>query len=149
MTLGRFHVTTDNSVEAMIVGMDHPIVYITVQGPPLVQKRSRVRVLGRGHPVVYDPSRRSKWTYKQAIRNAMADLGTTDFPFFQGRKLKLTVTFALTNQAKDVDNLLKFVMDACEKVLYKNNALIWEAAEKKITVASAEQFTQIQVEELL
>jgi hypothetical protein len=47
----------------------------------------------------------------------MAHLGISDFPFFERKLLELKVTFGLATNLKDMDNPLKFLMDALWSVL--------------------------------
>jgi Holliday junction resolvase RusA-like endonuclease len=62
------------------------------------------------------------------VRTALEDvgLGTGDFPCFVGKKLKFEVSFYFMNVSEDVDNLLKFVLDALEMVLYSNDKFIFD-----------------------
>jgi Holliday junction resolvase RusA-like endonuclease len=65
-----------------------------------------------------------KRAYHTACARALMEVGITHFPFFPGRNLQLKVLFFIHNQAKDLDNLLKFFMDALEMVVYWNNHVI-------------------------
>jgi Holliday junction resolvase RusA-like endonuclease len=132
-------------VEAVVVPGQRPSVSITVKSPPATQERNRSRILN-GRIVVYDPSRQSKAKFKEAIRMAMLQLGIDEFPIFH-RPLKLTVTFGLSNQAKDFDNLLKYVMDALQSVMYANDSIIFKVEGEKLRMPIAEQFTTFELEE--
>jgi Holliday junction resolvase RusA-like endonuclease len=48
------------------------------------------------------------------------DLKITDFPLLKVN-LKIEVVFHVSNMAKDVDNLLKFVLDALNTVVYEDD----------------------------
>jgi Holliday junction resolvase RusA-like endonuclease len=67
------------------------------------------------------------------VRTALEDvgLGFGDFPCFVGKKLKFKVSFYMMNVLKDVDNLLKFILDA---VLYSNNKFIFDIHARKACV---------------
>jgi Holliday junction resolvase RusA-like endonuclease len=145
--MAQLLLTNVDDVDALIMGVENPTVVVTVKGPPIAQARPRVRVFN-GRARVYDPDQREKRAYRRAIRQAMAQLGITDFPFFERRVLKLNVTFGLSNNAKDVDNLLKFVMDALESVVYDNDAWIVDVHAKKTTVLIAQQYTSFELEEV-
>ncbi len=107
--------TNVDDVDALIMGVENPTVIVTVKGPPVAQARPRVRVrVVNGRARVCDPDQREKRACRGAIRQAMAQLGITDFPFFERGVLKLNVTFGLSNNAKDVDNLLKFASESRE-----------------------------------
>ena len=109
-------------VDAVIVGQNRPTLYFTIRGSPPAQERARVRAMPGGRFRIYDPSARNKRALKRAIRAAMTDLGVSEFPFFQGEhpRLKIRATFGLSNMAKDVDNMFKFLLDGAESVLYNN-----------------------------
>jgi Holliday junction resolvase RusA-like endonuclease len=141
--------TTIDDVDALIMGLaPHPIVVITITGSPIVQARPRVS-LANGHPRVYDPSQREKRAYRRAIGKAMAQLGYSEFPFFERKLLKLKATFGLSNNSKDADNLLKFLMDALESVLYDNDACVMDAQAIKKRVPIGDQYTTFELEEEL
>jgi Holliday junction resolvase RusA-like endonuclease len=140
--------TTAADVDALIMGVAHPTIVVTVKGSPIAQARPRATVIN-GRARVYDPTQRAKRAYRRAIGQAMTELGITDFPFFERTRLQLKVTYGLSNNAKDVDNLLKFVMDALESVLYDNDACIMSANETKMIVPIGAQYTTFVLEELV
>jgi Holliday junction resolvase RusA-like endonuclease len=102
-----------------------------------------------GRPVLYDPSQAMKRAYRTACARALMEVGITYFPFFPRRNLHLKVLFFIHNQAKDLDNLLKFVMDALEKVVFGNDRVIWEATIKTVAVEKSDEFTRIEIQELI
>lgn len=129
---------------------DHPTLYLDVGGPPQVQARPRFHwQVPAGRLVVYDPSQAMKRAYRAACARAMMEVGITHFPFFAGQNLHIKVHFYIHNQAKDVDNLLKFVMDALETVVYENDRVICEATLKKVPVEKSDEFTRIEIQELI
>jgi Holliday junction resolvase RusA-like endonuclease len=126
--------------------------YLEVQGPAMVQQRTRIRFLPlAGRAVVYDPSQASKRAFRRAVLLALNELGIVEFPVFQDQqhlKIQLNCTFYLHNEAKDVDNLLKFVMDALESVIYQNDRVVFETHLKKVKVPQQEEFTKIEVRDI-
>jgi Holliday junction resolvase RusA-like endonuclease len=131
---------------------DHPTIYLDIQGPPMAQARPRFQwhvAANRGVPVVYDPSRAMKRACRTACARALMEVGITNFPFFPDGHLHLKVLFFVHNQAKDLDNLTKFVMDALETVVYTNDRDIWEAHIKKVAVGKPDEFTRIEIQELI
>ena len=98
-------------------------VTIEVQGEPRVQERARLSRIG-GVTRIYDPSATLKSKFQRAVRNAFTDLGIHSFPLFEAQPIKITIVFAITNMAKDIDNLLKFVMDALQTVVYVNDRMV-------------------------
>jgi Holliday junction resolvase RusA-like endonuclease len=153
MAAPRTQFVTVTDVDALIVDggvLNHPTIYCTIRGSPSAQERHRVLRLLGGRVRVYDPSARSKRALKRAIRSAMAELGCSDFPFFQGedRKFKFTATFGLSNMAKDVDNLLKFLMDGLESVVYVNDRAICDVRGTKVSEQINNQYTRFEIEEI-
>jgi Holliday junction resolvase RusA-like endonuclease len=146
---------TTFKVAAIIGGNPPPhedmTLYLMVEGTPLVQERHRVRWMPfRGaRPTVYDPCSASKRGYKLAVRKAMSDIGVTHFPLFLEERVKIKVTFFVTNAGKDIDNLLKFVMDALQGVIYPNDRMVFQALVKKEVVEEGQESTQIELMELV
>jgi Holliday junction resolvase RusA-like endonuclease len=52
------------------------------------------------------------------------------------------------NEMKDVDNLLKFILDTLEMVVYSNNPFIYDVRSIKKAVAMMDQHTFIEVENI-
>jgi Holliday junction resolvase RusA-like endonuclease len=132
-------------------GKEKSIFFVSVGEPP-VQERPRVVWRGRRTPTIYDPSARKKADYARALKHAMTEIGSTWFPAFdkdilKGTKgLTLTVEFYLHRnlgdycfahgqkilkedcddypKGKDIDNMVKFIMDALHLVIYDNDTVI-------------------------
>jgi hypothetical protein len=132
-------------------GGEESLSFVCLGDPP-AQARGRINWRNRPVPVYYDPSSRSKAAYALVLRNALMSFGTSSFPIFNReilastKGLKLTVAFYLHRKVadyhvvsgkkvlkktaemfpknKDVDNMLKFVMDAIHGVVYDNNTVI-------------------------
>jgi Holliday junction resolvase RusA-like endonuclease len=142
-------------VEAMIADNGSPqdkTVYIHIKGPPMVQQRHRIRVLpaGRRH-FIYDPSHQQKRACKQALRQALSELGITQFPVYPGHNLKFIVkmNFYLHNHRKDNDNLEKFAMDMMESIIYYNDRQIYDNITKKRVVAESGEYSEIEIQEIV
>jgi Holliday junction resolvase RusA-like endonuclease len=146
-------------VEPMVevLGRAGSSLSFTMIGDPPVQRRPRIawrgllggiwrmnrRLLGpRSMPIIYDPSAVDKARYSAAVVAALAELGLSDdLPYFrEGVPLKLEVKFLCPRpihavQAfptrKDLDNMVKFVMDACHDVLYTNDTVIVKITAEK------------------
>jgi Holliday junction resolvase RusA-like endonuclease len=135
--------------DAVLVSLnDIRTLYATVIGSPAVQARPRMNTRnGRVH--IYDPSARSKRAFKRAMRQALQELGIVAFPIFLPTShLKLKATFFLSNEGKDVDNMLKYLMDALQSVVYGNDAGIYDIETKKVKTNINSQFTRFEIEEL-
>ena len=68
-----------------------------------------------------------------------------NFPLFVGQPLKVTIVFGIANMAKYIDNLVKFVMDALETVVYGNDCMVIGLVAMKRHIP-VDGFTLIQVE---
>lgn len=118
-----------------------------VKGTPTVQRRHTTVWKNRTLPYHFDPSAKEKQLFAAAVRLEMESLGLTTFPYFttgSTTPIMMDIKFVIPRQkkdlvmhpspphlapnasacptGKDVDNLLKFVMDALEKTLYTNDA---------------------------
>jgi Holliday junction resolvase RusA-like endonuclease len=125
-----------------------------VSGTPPVQERARMNHKNRDKPTIYDPTSGAKKRYGLAVKQAMVDIGLVNFPHLSGKEPVTLVAkfflprrkkdyklqgkvFILTDQAqvypecKDVDNLLKFVMDALGEIVYKNDNCVVTGVSKK------------------
>ena len=139
-------------IDALIVGDEDKALYMTVAMPPPVQERHRYTTVTRKDGArsirTYDPSGRSKAAFKAAIRQALLDLGVREFPLFQvPMHLKITATFAVSNEAKDGDNLMKYLKDAFTGVVYSDDRWVYQENTKKQAASIEQQFMQISVEE--
>jgi Holliday junction resolvase RusA-like endonuclease len=104
---------------------------IVVEGEPRVQQRARMAVTGGVH--MYDPTARTKRDFKAAVTDSLDFIRENDaqYPFFQDDDVKLTIVFHVHNMNKDVDNLLKFVLDALRGVVYIDDRSILKVVAEK------------------
>ena len=134
--------------------LDKALSFVVIGDPP-VQKRHRIawrHMFGcnskksrRRNPIIYDPSAREKVAFRSALRVAMEEITIATFPYFSAEEpLILIVEFGFVSthvfqpfpRRKDLDNLVKFVMDACHDVLYDNdNVIVRIVAEKSFVPA--------------
>ena len=101
------------------------------------QERPRIVWKGRAFPRFYDPSAKAKTLWSQALKKALdeIDMGST-LPLFggdgQNNPIQVHLTFIWPHpDKKDLDNMVKFVLDAYEGVLYPNDKKIYEITAKK------------------
>jgi Holliday junction resolvase RusA-like endonuclease len=152
-------------------------VSFIVTGDPPTQERSRMAFMRAFRPRMYDPSSRKKRLYAAMVRTAMATHGLTvpatyglAAPYFSAdepisfrlllvlprRKQDLMVRDGVTvvrptaqafPRKKDVDNMLKFVMDALQGVLYWNDVTITSVSVTKTfpEIADAGGWTFVQL----
>jgi Holliday junction resolvase RusA-like endonuclease len=133
-------------IDDMVLCYDGPgrSISFVAKGTPIVQERPRIHRIAGGNFRVYDPTSRKKLAFKAAVRREMVALGNIDFPFFTADSaIHVKVKFVLPRRVADVvgqatlapdaqthphgpdiDNLLKFVMDALEPTLYRDDTNI-------------------------
>jgi Holliday junction resolvase RusA-like endonuclease len=118
-------------------------ISFVVKGNPTIQRRAVMTWKGRSRPVLFDPSSRTKLLFRDAVRKEMAVIGLpTEAYFNESTAIKMNVKFVIPRpkkdfvrnkltagamsfpRGKDIDNLLKFVMDALEQTLYMNDTNI-------------------------
>jgi Holliday junction resolvase RusA-like endonuclease len=142
-----------------VVGSTAPsTLSVTMLGDPPVQRHMRIawrRFLfrgwgshgngarGTGNAYLYDPSSADKIRYTAVVKAALAELGVSgNLPYFAtGGPLVLQVKFNCPRPVhaiqafpcrKDLDNMVKFLMDACHVVLYQNDTVVVELVAKKV-----------------
>jgi Endodeoxyribonuclease RusA len=146
----------------------HKSLSFVISGDPPVQQRPRIN-FKRAFKKVHDPSSLKKKDWKKSLYNALVDYGVTGFPFFteedtdtmQSDGLVLEVVFYVRRRRldyrtkkgvlylkddvqkypgrKDVDNMLKFVMDASHDVLYDDDKCVVEIRASKKFVQEHEK----------
>lgn len=146
-------------------------IAFVITGEPPVQARHRLiaQFGGRFRPVFYDPSTVLKRRYKALVRTSMLQYGLT-FPYFNSDEpITLEVRFVLARRVqdwrlqggtavllpsaqafprgKDVDNLLKLLMDALQGPLYANDNTITKVIVTKLfsQTPNATGWTKIQL----
>lgn len=151
---------SDIRFEDVVVADDgsRPELWFTALGRPPVQQRPKITWKSRKSTTYYDPSSGAKISWRRELKKALVDCGVMVFPFFQEKKsslgIKLDICFHLRRRradykmrkgtlvlkeehqkypgTKDVDNLVKFVMDAMHYVLYLDDKCVVQVkAEKK------------------
>jgi Holliday junction resolvase RusA-like endonuclease len=96
-----------------------------------------------GNAYLYDPSSADKIHYTAAVKAALAKLGLSgNLPYFAaGGPLVLQIKLVCPcpvhaiqafPHRKDLDNMVKFLMDACHVVLYQNDTVVAELVPKKV-----------------
>ena len=96
----------------------------------------------------YDPSARSKAAFKAAIREALSELGVKEFPFFpENTHVKIVAAFAISDEAKDSDNLMKHLKDAFTGVIYSDDRWVCDEQAKKRAAPIQAQLMEFSVEE--
>ena len=130
--------------EAVIVGNGNDLmVEITIPGIPVAQPRPRGRLVS-GRIVVFNPATREMTTFRRSIRQCLVELAVAVFPMFDiAVSLEVKAIFFVSNMRKDVDNMLKFVLDALQGVLYPDDRIIVTIEAKKVRCSVREQRTVV------
>ena len=137
--------------EAIVAsGINHRDVSVSFKifGTPPSQQRPRSRYFARvQRTVFYDPTANLKTIFARAIKLGL-NLDNAALPIYGDAttKFKMEVMCYLTNVAKDVDNLLKFVMDVLQVIVYLDDKMVYKAAiEKKQVARLQDQKTTIHI----
>ena len=132
-------------------------ILITIKGSPKAQKRHRHTKAG----FTYDPSKEDKKDFlalihakapKQPLKGDISLKVTFAMPFVKKHyrtgkysgELKPNQPHAYTNKP-DIDNMLKFVMDAGNNVIWYDDSQVWKVEMEK--VYSEIPSTTIEIEE--
>ena len=116
-------------------GPRHPVkASFTIHGAPIAQNGWKLAWKRNRHPVIYDPLQKQKIVLRANIRSGLFDLIQQSwFPIFAHRTLHVEVTFRMHNvYSKDIDNMMKFLFDAMQHVMYHNDSSIVSAVVKKL-----------------
>ena len=129
----------DNIVVVMPSGEDparHPVeATFTIHGAPPVQNGWKLAWKRNRHPVIYDPKQKQKIDLRaELLRAGFYDLlQRSSFPIFPHRALRIEVDFKLHNiHSKDIDNMMKFLFDAMQHVIYYDDSSIMTAVVNKV-----------------
>lgn len=121
-------------------------IQITSPGEPQVQ--SRPRIVNRG---IFDPQRAFKTEFRRRIQSDLERHGIHHFPIFSsGTNLRVTVTFHVFRMTKDIDNLLKLILDVLNGAVYSNDAdvtMVVAQKRKAQSNSSDHAYTFLTIEE--
>ena len=147
MAIHNGYISADN-IEVIFTEKDnHPIFHCTIKGTPPTQARHCATTVN-GTLRFFDPTARSKRAFKRALKAELGELGFENFPVFpDGTRIKLDCLFGCTNLLKDVDNLVKYLMDALQDVMYTNDNQVFDEHGKKRGVALPDEFSYFTVQE--
>ena len=122
------------------------IIQITSPGEPQVQ--ARLRFAQRGF---FDPQKEFKKEFRLRIKSDLQSHGITQFPIFDPTtNLRVTVKFHVFRNTKDIDNLLKLILDVLNGVVYGNDAAVTMVVAQKLRADSNRSdhaFTDLIVDE--
>lgn len=125
--------------------LDFDVCFIRIDGTPCSQQRHRVTNI-KGKPRMYDPSSKNKEKFKKALlsrsRKRVSGRVGLSITFYMPRPkhhyrtgkykniLKKTSPWLHTIKP-DIDNLLKFVMDAGQNVIWADDCQIFQVETRK------------------
>ncbi len=115
-------------------GPRHPIeASFTIHGAPIAQNGWKLAWKRNRHPVIYDPLQNKKIVLRANIRSGLFDLlQQSSFPILAHRTLKVEIMFKMHHVfSKDIDNMMKFLFDAMQHVIYHNDSCIMSAVVTK------------------
>ena len=140
----------------------------TMNGPIMVQARPKITYHGRNKPVYYDPSHNDKILWKTALITAISSqqrsICIPIFPidkynnkgfelhlqFFEKRpKLDFDKHGVLKDKhhmfpyQRDVDNMVKFIMDSMNGVLYNDDSSVVKIVSEKIYLSDKTLATHV------
>jgi Holliday junction resolvase RusA-like endonuclease len=163
---------TINELMEMTIREEKIISFVSVANPP-VQARHCSQPVNKNKPMLYNPSKPRKQAFAAVIKTKLIAHHTTQFPVFhkeslaksKGIKLncnfflpRIQVDYCVINRQRvliphpqpypkqnDIDNMVKFVCDAMQHVLYANDDCVCRLLSTKpfvpedITDGSPEQ----------
>ena len=122
-------------------------VSFRISGEPVVQNGWSFWSRNRSMPVVYDVKQRHKKKLRKAIEEALqiAMGGGVTLPFFDNNDhLGIVVAYGVKRYGqKNLDNLSKFLFDAMEGVVFRDNAAIGNTRLTKAETETETQFTEV------
>lgn len=118
-----------------------------IDGRAPVQNGWKCFLRSRSQPVVYDPKKQAKNSLRAFVRDAFKELDRNiTFPVFQESRLRMYVSFYLVNSAgRDIDNMLKFLQDALEGVVFDNDKYVYEIHAHKYEAPYGNEATFIKI----
>ena len=116
-------------------GPRHPVeASFTIHGAPIAQNGWKLAWKRNRKPVIYDSLQKQKIELRANLRAGLFDLlQQSSFPIFAHRTLQVEITFKMHHvRSKDIDNMMKFLFDAMQHVMYHNDSCIMSAIVKKV-----------------
>lgn len=121
-------------------------IQITSPGEPHVQARLRY-----AHRGMFDAQKAFKNEFRHRIKSDLESRGINEFPIFASTtNLRVTVNFHVFRNTKDIDNLLKLILDVLNGVVYGNDAAVTMVVAQKLRAESSSRhhaFTDLTVDE--
>ena len=118
------------TVEAMMVNRT---LHLDFKGEPPIQARTRsTYIRSQGRLLVYDPSSTIKSAVKVLLTAALQELGQFQVPLFPaGRRITVTAKFTVRDPRKDVDNMLKLLLDVMQGIVFNDDRFVYSVTASK------------------
>ncbi|CAJ1935066.1 unnamed protein product [Cylindrotheca closterium] len=119
---------------------------IFISGDPIAQPRPRFAVTRASRTYIYNPAARAKTFFSRKMKQELQETGlaSTANPIFTLPGVEVQVQFGLADMSKDLDNMLKFILDVLEDAgVYANDRLVRKIVAEK--VQSNTGFTSLSV----
>jgi Holliday junction resolvase RusA-like endonuclease len=109
-------------------------VSFRIHGPPIAQNGWKLAWRNRRQPVLFDSLRKQKLAVRANIQCAFNQLQHYSFPVFPpNTNIQVELIFTLHRLTiKDVDNMMKYILDAMQDALYHDDAFIMVAVVRKV-----------------
>lgn len=125
---------------------EQPVVYdtnsisFTVAGSPIACARACVGATNGAETWWHDPQKRMREEFRDVLDGIIEGVGVGRPHFEDGEVLDMTVVFQVqsTVRGPDVDNMIKFVMHACEGYLYSDENMVFRVEGTKVLAPHTE-----------
>lgn len=119
-------------------------IQFALKGKPKALERARLS--GRK---LYDPTKKEKESFRKCLRRIMAECNVLEVPVYRkGAKLEVELVFHLPARAgksADIDNLAKFVLDACNGLVYYDDIQVYKLTASKVACISGKDIGNTEV----
>ena len=127
-----------------IIAMDSNGVHngcsIDIIGTARAQQRPRTRWMPTvQRSVTYDPASAVKKHWMKISKEAVMEQTRTIPIFGDTTKIEMVIVCSITNESKDIDNLLKFIMDGLQSIIYRDDKMVYKATVEKVMVRTKEE----------
>ena len=138
--------------DAIVLASDgRQCVHLTLLGKPVSQQRPRARRWNHSL-TIFDPSAKMKSICRASFSQALEEIGVTNFPLFDPvnhKEVTVIVDFFVSNIRNDVDNMLKFVLDVLQTIIYRDDSCVFKVVATKIKSSTQHEKTEIKIEHVV
>jgi Holliday junction resolvase RusA-like endonuclease len=143
---------SDLMIVSLLNGKEDEVSF-TIKGRPVSSNGPRVTTTRSGGGCFYNPQTRQKAALRGKLLKALSEFGYDTpiaFPLFSKTKLVMHVWFCMQDiYKKDHDNMLKFLQDTMESVVYDNDKFIINCHSYKDTMGDDGEKTIVRIIKLV